>query len=472
MRTIKATFSNSSLASSYTSTSSDSSDSDDDDYPLDQYPPPISHDKESLRNALAQSKEVEDFMGILEVFAQEAAELNAMARYHTEAESSNLSADDVEDRLQHCRQDAAILLENLRLLVDKEFADLESMKIVFESLQELISRLENEVQEDKFTAKPRSRPMYALHQRQPTLSLRTSYSTLRSGATTPSLIASGSASSQSSFTSFSELATPADSPRFERRHSPLGLGSKQQDPAAEFFKNSENELDFACAIAAGSMTRSRRASSALYLGNPDFSTTTPSSPLEPGTELVSMPPEFTSISPIAEVSESYGLNFSLGNMSTRTARRESWLGPIVRQTNARTFQTHLENLLEIEKVLFGAEDAEREYGPCPKLSADEDVQQSSWRDCVEVLHEVASEADDGGEGNFLDMAEAETLQQEADDIDEAASVVTTTQQYESSEPVAPEVPTCTASNILFLVHKEVLAIAEAIRTVRIQTVTS
>lgn len=471
MRTIKATFSNSSLVSSYSSTSSDSSDSDEDDSFYEQYPPPVSQDKETLRSALSHSKEIDEFLGILEVLSQEIAELDAMARY-PEAGPSNLSVDDVEERLQLCRQDAALLLENLRLLVDKEFTDLESMKEVYDSLREMITRLESDTQENTLTIKPKSNPINAPRSRQPSLSLRTSYSTLRSGATTPSLVASGSSSSHSSFASFADLATPTDSPRFERRASPLGLNPPKSDEvAAEYFKGAGNELDFACAIAAGSFTRSRRASSALNLGVTELTAATPESPLEPGTDLASIPPEFASASPTVTSADTFSLGLSTANVnrassaSPRGARHESWLGPIVRQTNARTFQAHLENLIEIEKVLFGAEDAEREDGPHPGsgLLLEEDVQKSCWREGIEALHEVIHEVDEDEAGDFLEMAEAEVPQAGLEDFTSMHDETSTIQ--ESPEAEALCAGPCSSTDIIYLAHKEALAVAEAILSV-------
>ncbi|THG94575.1 hypothetical protein EW145_g8112 [Phellinidium pouzarii] len=446
MRTIKASFSSSSLTSSYSSLSSDSSSSMDEDIiSHEQFPPAISHEKETLRAVLGTSVEVEQLLKDLGGFSEQLARLGA--RKGDDSSGKSVDLDKIEAFMHSNGCKGSEVLERFRQLVEAEVDDMQAAREVYTALDQLIARLERRIRVDTKSRQAELEERERAQQQTPALPalrVRTSYATLRSNAATPALVASGSSSSShSSFASFMSLTdraalmTPAGSPRSV---------------------HAERELDFACALAAGSATRLRRASS---LGTVlDFAS--PDSSLEDGVNLFSVPTERA-----PEVDE------------VVRSRRESWLNPYVRKANSNMFQAHLENLLEIEKTLFGAEDAEREMAPNPSLGLEVN---ESWRDVVETLHEDEEEGIIGDDdGTFLEMADAndadldgpiagDGIHDSADEfldlfvtpfVGEFRELPTNPEEFPVEQDMSHGPPS--ALEVLELARKEALAIEEAMK---------
>ncbi|KAL5526918.1 hypothetical protein ACEPAF_8645 [Sanghuangporus sanghuang] len=406
LRTIRPSYSSSSLATNRSSGSSSSSGSfqDDEEEEHEQFPPPVSREKECLRSVLISPEEAQRLLDNLECVAEQLR----MSRIRNDNHAHPYSAlkgkgkepadlDDVEELLQLTRQSSSDLLERFRQLIDFELDDLQSAKDVHASLEQLILRLEERAlaeQVEECSATP------AL--------------TYRRSSATPSLVASGSTASLASLADLAALATPTGSPR-------MGTEDLKTPRFGKTFtaEDGEAEIDFACALAAGSVTRQRRASAlsgvfALATTessiSPDFTLpfSDPSSPLEDGVNLVSIPPTRA-----PEVHESIfhpqEPESSPGVRVGRKAKGESWLDPYVRRANSDILKAHLANLLEIEQMLFGEEDREREDAPSPgSVSSEEDG--VGWREGVDVaeVHETDSNVWEGldGEGdygNFLEI---------------------------------------------------------------------
>ncbi|KAI5120211.1 hypothetical protein M0805_006317 [Coniferiporia weirii] len=456
MRTVKASFSSSSLTSSYSSMSSDSSGSSEDEVePQEQFPPLIPREKRSLRAVLGNSAETEQLIKSLELISKQLTEL-AVREGNNEVGhiGGDVDLDEVEALLHSNWNSGVDILERFRQLADAELEDLQAAREVYGVLDQLIMRLQRRVQADD---EQKSKPEREAHEQTPLIRARPSLAALRSNAATPSLVASGPSSSHSSFSSFmtladlAALATPTTSPRIGRNAADLpNVTDRDTELTAE---EDEHVLDFACALAAGSATRMRRAS---MLNAIDYNNT-PSSPLEAGVNLFSVPPERAP--EVEKVANSH---------------RESWLNPYVRGANSQLFQDHLKNLLVIEKTLFGEEDAEREYAPNPLLVQEESA---CWREGVEALTNEENSSD--CEGNFLEMADGEARGLEElpfddgahDSTDERLDVSGTstthgglpTRRSPQDELVVPHGPIST-SEILLIAKRESSAIEGAMNT--------
>ncbi|KAL5503812.1 hypothetical protein ACEPAH_7883 [Sanghuangporus vaninii] len=406
LRTIRPSYSSSSLATNRSSGSSSSSDSfqDDDDEEYEQFPPPVSREKKCLRSVLISPEEAQRLLDNLESVAEQLR--MSRIRDDNHAHPYNVlkgkakkpaDLDDVEELLQLTRQSSSDLLERFRQLIDFELDDFQSAKDVHASLEQLILRLEER----------------ALAEQVEECSA-TSALTYRRSSAIPSLVTSGSTASLASLADLAALATPTGSPRMGAEDLKTPRFGK-----ALTAEDGEAEIDFACALAAGSVTRQRRASAlsgvfALATTESSISSgltlpfSDPSSPFEDGVNLVSISPTrapevHESIFHPQEAESSPGVGVG------RKAKGESWLDPYVRRANSDILKAHLANLLEIEQMLFGEEDREREDAPSPGIvSGEED--RVGWREGVDVaeVHETEPNVwegpdGEGDHGNFLDI---------------------------------------------------------------------
>ncbi|KAL5526101.1 hypothetical protein ACEPAG_7439 [Sanghuangporus baumii] len=405
LRTIRPSYSSSSLATNHSSGSSSSSGSflDDEEEESAQFPPPISREKESLRSALISPEGAQRLLDDLECVAEQLRQSRIRHDHHAHPYSAlkgkakePVDLDDADELLQFTRHSSSDLLERFRRLIDFELDDLHSAKDVHASLEQLILRFEERALVEQ------------VEERSPTPVL-----TYRRSSATPSLVASGSTASLASLADLAALATPTGSPRMGTED--LKTPRLSKSPIAE---DGEAEIDFACALAAGSVTRQRRASALSGIFalattessiSPDMTLpfSDPSSPLEDGVNLVSISPTRA-----PEVHESIfhpqEPESSPGVGAGRKAKRESWLDPYVRRANSDILKAHLANLLEIEQMLFGDEDKEREDVPSSgSVSSEEDG--VGWRESVDAAeHEMDSDVwdgpdDEGDYGNFLDI---------------------------------------------------------------------
>ncbi|KAL5485689.1 hypothetical protein ACEPAI_6730 [Sanghuangporus weigelae] len=404
LRTIRPSYSSSSLATNHSSGSSSYSGSfqDDEEEERAQFPPPISREKESLRAALISPEEAQRLLGDLECVAEQLRLSRIRHDHHAHPYSAlkgkePVDLDDADELLQFTHHSSSDLLERFRQLIDFELDDLHSAKDVHASLEQLILRLEERTLVEQ------------VEERSPTPAL-----TYRRSSATPSLVASGSTASLASLADLAALATPTGSPRMGTED--LKTPRLSNSSTAE---DGEAEIDFACALAAGSVTRQRRASAlsgvfALATTespiSPDMTLpfSDPSSPLEDGVNLISISPTrapevHESIFHPQEPESTTGVGVG------RKANRESWLDPYVRRANSDILKAHLANLLEVEQLLFGEEDREREDVPSPgSVSSEEDG--VGWREGVDVaeVHEMDTDVwngpdDEGDYGNFLDI---------------------------------------------------------------------
>ena len=434
-RTVKPAFSSSSFGSSSSSGSSSSGSSSTLETSIqgeDQFPPLLSPEKEILRTSLSTTSTPPHEASQLLLDLEQLTEQLKITQSQDSPDMDARVLEGVESKIQVIKKDGTEYLESVRRLVDSEVEDLKAAREVHISLDRVIRRLEdklrNKMEQEELAVAKLNAGLKESRAGRGRASVSASSSpssvlpSLRPISSVPSLIASGSASSHSSFASFATLVdltaltTPANSPC-------VGPGEGKQHIA----NITENEVDFACALAAGSVTRRRRSSAlgAIF----DFDATLPPeplSPLEEGVNLVSVPPKHVGAAILQQRQQEKHLQMQLemeiqaqagsgdgnGNGNGRkrmSGKRESWLNPYVRKANTDTLKTHLANLLEIERTLFGAEDDEREVLPSPSLErSEEDC--TSWRMGVESVEEVAAvhgdsvaEAGLDEVGNFLDM---------------------------------------------------------------------
>ncbi|EJD06435.1 ankyrin [Fomitiporia mediterranea MF3/22] len=368
-RTVRPSDSSSLLAMSRSTDSSSSPDSDEEHMPEEQFPFIISREKENLRRTVMNPIGARQLLDDLDCLSEQ---LQVMQMRETGRTAKLKERVDVAelDELLHCsRQNGSELLERFRQLIDAEIDDLHAAQDVHTSLQLLISRLEQRIYEDE-EGRRAATPSLA---------------SVRRSSGTPSLTMSGS-SSAVSLTSLADLAalvTPTGSPRANAHD----LSTPKAEAVQRKSITEESEIDFACALSTGNNPRIRRLSTIFSVAPNTSSHIEVNSPLEAGVNLVSIPPVRA-----PEVRDAGSQLQTLGSCGY-----ESWLDPYVRRANSDILKAHLANLLEIEQMLFGKEDREREEVPSPGSVGGED-DNACWREGVEGVETLQEE-----DGNFLEM---------------------------------------------------------------------
>ena len=330
MRTIRPSMSSSSLASSYSSssTASSSSSSSSEDLEIhEQFPSPRLHVKENLRASLFSSTEADQLLSRIRQLSEDLETTVAQENSIYEHGCQEIEIDDLEIYLHDTWQNGSDILERFRQLVDMAVDDLRAAKDEHFELDQVLSKLEVRMRDMSEKAEDVERRQNA-NSRTTAFSPRISLQSFYSGST-PTLAESASSSLSSSFASLAslsltdvdELVTPPGSPR------------------SKIAK--ELDLDLASALSSGK--RRGTSPSLLTKSSMEFyePPSSPSSPLEIGVNLISVPPSSASIFNGAE----HGV---------------SWLDPFVRKANSETFQAHLANLIEIQKTLFGEDDEDDE----------------------------------------------------------------------------------------------------------------
>ena len=350
----------------------------------EQFPSPRLRIKENLRAILFSSTEADQLlrhiMQLTEDLGTMVSQQNSIYVYGCYGRSK---IDDLEIYLHNTWQNGSDILERFRQLVDMVFDELRAVKNEHVKLCQDLSKLEVKMRDMSENA-GNVEPSQNVNSRTTLFSPRNSLQRFYRGLT-PTLAKSASLSLSSSFASLTPF-TPLTSLSLADVDELVTPGSPQSEI--------EKELDLASALSSGK----RRVSLQSLLTMSTMESYEPpsshNSPLETGVHLVSVSPSSASMFNTAE----HGV---------------SWLGPFVRKANSETFRTHLSNLLDIQKTLFGEdngddEDYAVEKGQrreiCPENSNNG---QRKFKSSTTKKDSVMENKEDGGayaQGvNFLDM---------------------------------------------------------------------
>lgn len=442
-----STSSNSTLSSSSSSSSIDMEEMEN----VGQFPPRRTDEEDDLRAELTSVVEAEkvvnelkNLAGKLENAEKESDEREfdlesrppvrgsrGLGEAGTE-EGDELDLDDLEIRLHDTWKGASDILERYRKLVDLAIEDLAKARGVKSKLLGLIERLERRLRKSSGQQSEVERWEVGTDVQEDD-DLFVDCEDARSlgrelRVVTPTLTHSAGSSSAGSFASLASFTLSAsDSSTGIRELAEVAIA--HDDDRGEIFDwrdpfqdNADLLPPFDLDKRQSTQKRSRSGSVVSAISSFDGVRTT-LAPLEDSVELISVPP----IVALEATAPTSPINLSF-NSPTRTDSGASWLGPYVRQTNSLTFQQHLQNLMEIERTLFGDEDEEREDGPqylggkVDFYGCDSMEENMDWRDCVEhliedvggdteTIVEVEGASDDVlrrnavyvEEGNFLDM---------------------------------------------------------------------
>ena len=449
--------STSSASSTHSSSSSSSSISIDEEEleKMEQFPPRRPDEVEELRAELASVTDAERIVaelkrlaGKLEKAERESDErefdLESGPRIRkrlgdlgNEEGEDGFDLDEMESRLQETWKSASDVLERFRKLVDIALEDLEKAGIVKTKLLSFTERLERRLQKANVQNVVIDEPgAWEIETEDGGLFVETG--DVRSlgrelRAVTPTLTHSAGSSSAGSFASLASfsLSTSLDNPPNIRDLAEVEIAQASVNDVEEGINWRDPfqidadllppfDLDKRLSFQQRSRSGSVRSAIAPLDG-----VVPPLSPVDNGVGLVSVPP----IAALEATAPTSPINLSFDS-PRRADPNASWLGKYVRKTNSQTFQQHLENLMEIERTLFGddGEEEEEEGSVEPQNRREEEeflecvVEEGNmdWREGVNLIEDEGLDTDtildldvdlDAArrnavyveEGNFLDM---------------------------------------------------------------------